>query len=361
VTQFQEIAHTGGKIEFIYKEHEGVSTRISHQNPWATTMVQLCMSYDGKVLDFISCGGIGSEIPYPQPSVPVFLLSDREGLFGQKCPKCMSYFRSNCITGNTTCPYCGKESKGTEYLTNNQLIFLDKYFYSLISSLQEKKTITLNLDEVLNDSSENTPKWILPEERQQSKIQCSCYCSYDILGDFGLCPSCSKNNFLEVIAKKLDIFEEQFEEVKSGNKERADREIEWEKLTRCVSEFESLANTIRKYLANLPATKKRRNDLNRLSFQNIIQSSEKLLNWFDIDILKDISSDDKIFLNKMFNRRHVFIHLGGMVDQEYINKTGDKSVRVNEKIRFGSKEIKRLIPLIRKCSNNLIKDYSGIT
>lgn len=361
MNEFQEIAHTGGKIEFLYSEEEqGVAIKITHSNPWATTMVQLCISYDGKILDFVPCGGIGAVIPYPQPSFLAFLLSDREGLFGQSCPSCKSYFRSDAISGSTTCPYCGQVEKGIEYLTENQLKFLGHFCESFITAHNESRSVTVNLDELLGGMAENTPEWLYPEERQQTKKKCECRCVYDILGDFGVCPSCSKPNFTEIITEKFDAFEKQFKEADENITERADREVEWEKLTRCVSEFEALANNLRIHLANIPSTLKRKSDINRLSFQKIINAASALKNWFDIDLFEGVSPQDQEFINKMFNRRHVFTHHGGRIDQEYIDNTGDTTVRINQTIRFKSNEVKRLIPVVRKCSENFINGYENI-
>src|SRR5713226_9325902 len=35
----------------------------------------------------------------------------------------------------------------------------------------------------------------------------------------------------------------------------------------------------------------------------------------------------RTFRNRMFNRRHLFAHKGGTVDQEYLDKTNDATVR----------------------------------
>jgi len=360
--EFEEIVHTGGKIEFLYEEEmDAVSSLITHQRPYASTIVQLCISLEGKILGFMPIGGIGSEIPYPQPSIPVCLLSDREGLFGQACPKCNSYFRSDAIGGNSTCPYCGVQSRGIEFLTKNQLDFLGKYCGSVVLALNEKRTIEIDLDALIDNLDENTPGWVYPEERQQTKKRCACRCTYDILGDYGLCPACGKSNFRDVLQSKFSTFEQQFKTVDEEVSERHDREVEWEKLTRCVSEFEALANTLRKHLINIPATKKRKSDINNLSFQRIQKAQSCLKNWFEIDIFQNIPEREGEFLNKMFNRRHVFTHNCGRIDQEYIDNTGDQTVKVNQVIKFSSREIKRLIPLVRSCATNFIEGYESIS
>jgi hypothetical protein len=72
------------------------------------------------------------------------------------------------------------------------------------------------------------------------------------------------------------------------------------------------------------------------------------------------SDDDKTFLNRMFNRRHVLIHNGGRIDQAYLDNTSDTSVRLNQKIVVRSNEIRRLIPLLRTCAQNLFQGFESI-
>ncbi len=358
--EFEEIAHTGGKIDFIYEEDRGVSISIKHANPWKTAYVRLAVSYTGTVLSFISPLA-DQDSPYPQPSFTPFLFSDREGLFGQTCPKCKSYFRSSRISGTETyCPYCGTKDKSVDFLTENQLAFMGKFCEGFITAHNNKESLTLDLDSILETLDGNTPKWMQPEERQQSKNKCSCHCEYDILGDYGICPSCSKVNYRHVVTDKFDAFEAEFNDIDEHVTDRTDREIGWEKLTKCVSDFEDLANKLKVNLINIPSTPKRRSDIKQISFQRLLNAASALKAWFDIDIFKDISEVDQKFLNKMFNRRHIFTHNGGRVDEEYIKNTGEDDLRINQKIRFKSKEIKRLIPLVRKCSENLISGYEAI-
>lgn len=359
--EFEEIAHTGGKISFINDPEKGTSIKISSSNPWAATIHQICVSYEGEILDFVPATGIGPMRPYPQPSIIVFLLSDMEGLFGQVCPECKTYFRVSHLSSLTTCPYCGNSAHGIDFLTKNQIQFAQAFCNDFIKSHTERNTIEIDLNNIVNNLDNNTQGWVYSEERQQSLHRCSnCRCSYDILGDYGVCPSCSTPNYQKILDEKFDKFEEQFKKIDEEITDRHEREVEWEKLTRCVSEFEALANTIKSHLAILPMHPKRKSSLSNLSFQNILVASDKMQQWFCIDILNGVSQEDRTFLNKMFNRRHVFTHNAGKVDQEYINNTGDTSVRINQVIKLRSREIKRLIPLVKKCASNLIRDFSSL-
>jgi len=324
-------------------------------------MHQVCVSFEGKVLDFVPAGGIGRIIPYPQPSILAFVLSDREGLFGRKCPECKTYFRSSFLTSITTCPYCGHKNRGVEFLTSNQLQFIQAFCNGFIEAHTKGETIEIDLNNLIKGLDGNKQGWVYTEERQQSKHSClECRCIYDILGEYGVCPTCGTPNFKSVIERKFDQFEAKFKKADETVSNRHEREVEWEKLTRCVSEFEALANTVRTQLLRLPLIPQRRADLSRIGFQRIINASGQIEKWFGIDILESLNADDRIFLNRMFNRRHVFTHNGGKVDQEYIDNTDDTTVRINQVIRLHSREIKRLIPMVRKCSQNLVEGFEKL-
>jgi len=48
----------------------------------------------------------------------------------------------------------------------------------------------------------------------------------------------------------------------------------------------------------------------------------------------------------MIQKRHILMHNGGLVDQDYLDQTGDTQVQLLERIRVSSKEIKRFIDSI---------------
>jgi hypothetical protein len=143
-------------------------------------------------------------------------------------------------------------------------------------------------------------------------------------------------------------------------KDRQEREVEWERLSRCISDFEAMARDIQKQLLLFPTTPKRKKDVEGISFQNILKANASLLDWFGFEMLSRFPEDDKAFLNRMFNRRHVLTHIGGRIDQEYLDNTGDTTVRLNQKVVVRSNEIRRLIPLLRTIAQNLFQGFESI-
>lgn len=359
--EFQEIYLSGGTIEFKKGPEGGVSMGYRGANPWPMCMFQVCVSFEGKVLDTVPFGGIGQVIPFPQPSLLAWVLSDRHGMFGRRCPKCQSYFRTDACPGDRFCPYCGYSGRSIHFLTNNQLKYIAAFCNSFLEAHDRDHDVILDLDKLAEELPENRPQWLYSEEQQQNSYECgSCKTKYDILGEYGLCPHCGTSNVANLFQAKMDGLETKVHEADEKLSDRHEREVEWEKLTRCVSEFESMANQIRSYMLRFPTTPHRRNALKVLTFQNILKANDCIRDWYGFEILEGVSDLDRRFLNVMFNRRHVFTHNAGRVDQEYLDNTGDTTVRLNEVLRVRSKEIRRLIPLVRECGLRLISGYESI-
>lgn len=361
MSEFSEIGRTGTTIEFINRDGQ-YSQRITNNSSTCIRIYQVCADYEGNILEIIKHVGMGQQMVYKQPSVIVSLFSDDEGFFGKKCPKCNSYFRTSSVKIKNICPYCGHTDDFKEFLTQNQKDFVHNFVKAQMETMSKELSAKIDLDEIANSLPLNKiSPWVYKEETQQNKFTCQkCSNETDILGEYGKCSSCGKHNCEDIALKKINSLEEKFKDINENIEDRHQRESEWEKLLRCVSEFEGLANEIRKHLLLLPMTEKRRRELGTISFQRILGSSEKLNDWFGINIFEGIPDDDKQFVNKMFNIRHLFTHNNGQVDSEYIQNTGDSSMKINQLVRLKSKEIKRIINLTKKMIINLTSDYLSI-
>ena len=61
----------------------------------------------------------------------------------------------------------------------------------------------------------------------------------------------------------------------------------------------------------------------------------------------------------MFQKRHLLEHNNGMVDQKYIDKSGDTSYKTGQRIVVKENEAYTLLDIIRKLGNEIIKLNSG--
>jgi hypothetical protein len=213
------------------------------------------------------------------------------------------------------------------------------------------ENVTIDLDSIASELSQNRPSWTPKEQQQQFHFVCErCKTACDVLGEYASCPACDYRNSLGVFKRHWEVLDSEFRRADAELKDRHDRERTREGLPpRFVSAFEAMADDLRTQLLKLPMTAKRRKELERLSFQRIIEAEERLRNWFGIDIFNGLKQEDREFLNREFNRRHLLIHRAGRVDEEYLHKTGDTSVKLHQSIRIGSEEIPRLSDLLGQC------------
>lgn len=345
MTEFEEIGHTGGKIEMTAN-----SLSYSHSKPTRCTLHEILVLGDGTPIRYLPISGIGQTVPLPFGTFQVLLISDREGLFGRICPSCKKYFRTQSLGPSMHCPYCGHTGSFTTFFTANQLRYTQAVMEAYLFS--EEEEVTIDLDHIIDSLPDNKSNpFVYSEERQQRRVKCNCGNVYDILGEYGLCPYCNKRNSLKVFEERVQKLEERLD---PSQAELVDI------LKNCVSDFEGLANDLRDQLLRIPATKKRKTDLAKINFQNVLDANEKLKNWFDIDFL-GLSADDKTFLNRSFNRRHLFTHKSGVVDDVYLNRTGDTTVRLGQKLSITSEEVKKLLDLVKVVGRKFFSGYESIS
>lgn len=345
------------KLEFIRDNRGGLTKRVSGTGFCA--MYQIAVGYDGKALGVVPFVGIGQPLPpYPQPSMLAWILSDSQGMWGRRCPFCRSYFRTNHVSDATTCPYCGKVAHSLDFITEGQERYVVAFCNALGKAMQGPDSVTIDLESITDSSSE----WNYEEERQQFHFRCTkCDTQADILGEYGSCPQCGRTNAGEIFGGKVRGLEERFDKTDKTITDQKDRGEEWEKINNdCFSLFEALGKHIQIRLSLFPAAPKRRKELENLSFQRLFNTSESLKQWLSIDILKGTSPDDQGFLKLMLHRRHIVVHNGGRVDEDYLKNSGDTTARLNQHIRIGRDKIRRLIPLIRLIATNLLEGYESI-
>jgi hypothetical protein len=360
-SEFQEIGHSGGKITVHFKKPDKIGLGFSNSTPGS--LFQVGVALDGGRLEYWPLSGMNMREPKPpSPMVGALVISDREQLFGRACPKCRSYFRTSRPGEVIRCPYCAHLDRNVAFTTKNQLLFINKIRESYLSAIKQEKSIEIDLNRLADELPENKPQWIYSEEKQQNCFKCpGCETRYDILGEYGGCPHCGKRNALQVFEKHATEIETQLSTADSELKDRQEREIEWEKLLRCVSDFEAMARDIQAQLLLFPATPRRKKEIESLSFQNLIKANESVQHWFGFEMLFHVCDKDKVFLNQMFNRRHVLTHNGGRIDHEYVKNTNDTTVRLNQKIVVRSNELRRLLPLLRDCARKLFEGFESIS
>jgi hypothetical protein len=357
------IPAAGGKIEFLCQPDGRIDSQIS--GTYVRALYMVAVSMDGRrLLSEVPAVGLGGTAVYPQPSVVAYVQSDNQGMWGRNCPACEKYFRTNHIFDTSVCPYCAETAPSLTFISKAQRSYIAASYDAFARAVLTRHSTSLDVGSV----TDQTPAWHYSEEKQQLHFKCQtegCGVETDILGRYGFCPRCGRTNARHAFKDLTSRMLRRWDETDKAVRDRDLRQQVWEDLTvKSVTEFETLAKHLRRKLLTFPMTRKRRQQLEELNFQSPLQADESLRQWFDISILqwngdaktpaRALEQSELPFVIKMIQRRHILIHNGGVVDEDYLRLSGDSQARLGEQIRIRSNEAKHFVELMTEMGLNLL-------
>ena len=351
---FEEIGHCGGKNIFnvTISEDGSAAYQVGYEfnRPTPMTLFAIYALPEGIPVEIIQLGGIGqswNSPPFPS-CFPVFIASDNLGQFGHDCPNCNGYWRSGPMPN--VCPYCATQAPSYQFLSEAQRRYTNHYCETLNEALNsgEAQQVVIDMDSVADAVGKQgeKPAFYESEVSQQQKFTCSsCGEFNDILGRFGHCSLCGTRN---------DIFDFEINSIPAIREQLNSGSLPEDCIRNAVASFDSFATQIAKALENLiPLTPRRKKRLQNLRFHNIEEVETMFREWFDIDIKKEINDREWQKIVLMLLRRHVYEHNGGEVDQKYLDKSGDTSVRLKQRIHESKQNAHDFLGSLVKMARNL--------
>lgn len=364
---FSEVGHTGGKVTFTIKcdKNGRISYQIgySHSSAHPASIVGIYAHPDGFACGNIKMGGIGD--PWNPPPFPnciaVIMASDSQGKFGHECLACHKHFRTDNIPAlfPLTCPYCGLRAESFHYLTPPQNSYIRHYVGSLIKGVEDvppdsTSEIVIDMNIIADAVSDKPrPDFYYTSTTQQTEFRCAECNSYnDIRGRYGYCASCGCRNTAESQRNALDAVRDQ---IVKGALSPMDA------VKKAVSEFDSAARDyVEQLMSRVPMKESRRNQLGQLLFHNLDKVDEIMKSFFDINLLKGMMETDRNFIRKMFFRRHVYEHDGGVASARYVRESGDQNVEEGTLIRETADNAHKLIGCLNRMIKALDTDFHEI-
>jgi len=342
--EFREIAHSGGTITIrmlTRPEGRAYSIEFRHCRPVASGFYSIHVIPPGIPIGTAVLGGLGS--PHDPGPVPgcfqVYIVSDSEGMFGQQCRDCNGYWRSR--SPSKFCAYCGRIGLPHEFLTDAQARYVQQYSAAFQDALshQEDGEYVIDLDAVADAvGNEEKPPFYYAEESQQNRFTCAeCDSHEDILGKFGYCSVCGSRNDVPELEKTMN-----------GIRERINKGGPYEDCVRdTVAAFDSLVSQyVKELVRKVSMTPARKNRLESARFHNLAAVTAELKGVFDINVMAGVSDEDEKFGALMFHRRHVYEHNGGEADAEYIERSGDSTIRLKQALRETQESAHRIVGLV---------------
>jgi hypothetical protein len=243
------------------------------------------------------------------------------------------------------------------FLSEAQNRYVEQYCKRLTDALSGGKDgeHVIDMDAVAEAAGKNVekPPFYYAEESQQKSFNCSvCGAFNDVLGRFCYCSTCgTRNDLHELETDTLASLRDRINA--NGGYESCAAEA--------VGAFDTFVAQYVKQLARLiPLRSSRKARLERMRFHNLNTTATELNGAFDIDILDGLGADDIAFAARMFHRRHVYEHNGGVVDEKYLTDSGDNTVRLGQAIRETQCSAHRLVGAVRRMAENLHMGFHDI-
>ncbi len=277
---------------------------------------------------------------------------DKDGYTGRECPTCEKYFKIKNGTGlpeatDCHCPYCNHLGPQNEYWTKQQLeyaksVVINKVSNDLIAQMKKmerKPDPHAFLSIGISVKGSPAPIAYYSETDLEQRVTCAnCSLDYSIFGNFGYCPDCGVHNSLQILNANFDLIKKMLELAESAEEIISEKIIE-NCLEDAVSSFDGFG---REYCSK---------DDNTISFQSIKAAKDKLNAFYGFDISSELDSPAWEFVNAQFQKRHLLAHKMGVIDEEYIRKTGISQGMLGRKIKIEKHDVDKLIEHLKIMAN----------
>jgi hypothetical protein len=299
---------------------------------------------------------------------------DESGFIGRECPNlsCQKYFKIRPGTGLTGenlpcyCPYCGHVDSPQTFFTQEQIeyaksVVVNKFTNALLKDMKAmefKTNLGLGLTMEMSVEGKAHPIKHYREKELETYVTCEkCTLQYCIYGVFAFCPDCGMHNSFQILLTNLEVAQKQISLAEKVEPILKDRLLA-DALKDSVSSFDGFGREV--YRINSAKQTTISGGERKISFQNLLVAQKKLLNNFGFDFLSTLTSGELDLLIRCFQKRHLFSHKMGVVDQAYLDSTSDPHAVLGRKISLEKEEVLSLIEELKKVGESLINDFSKI-
>lgn len=302
--------------------------------------------------------------------ISVTIQSDADGYTGRECPNptCEGYFKITFGTGlkgeglPCHCPYCGHTEGHDHFWTTEQIEYAQSVAMRQVMQAVQKGLKAMEFDikplgsfgigvSMKFKGGTLPPVRYYREKQLETEVLCDhCTLKYMIYGVFAFCPDCRSHNSLQILTKNLELAIKQVDLANQVQGELAGHLIA-DALENAVSSFDGFgreACQVNAAKATDPAKAE------NMSFQNPSGARKNVQLLFGKDFSQNINAADWDFINQCAQKRHLLAHNMGVVDQQYLTKTGDKMAIEGRKVHITGDEVKRLAECLRQLGQELI-------
>lgn len=306
---------------------------------------------------------------------------DSDGYLDRECPaaECKFEFKvhgddwkDKVADEHVHCPFCGHVTDSGQWFTQDQLEILREgaraQLSALIGGALRKDTESWNRKQPRNSFIRITmqmkegPEHVLvpPEaaDPMRLKITCSeCSCRYAVVGTAYFCPACGHNSADRMFTQSMQGIGSVMDALGHIRAAIADKDVAETTVRQAVEA--GLQNTVTSYqryaetlYARFPAAPRAR----RNAFQNLADGSTLWHGVTGKQYADYLTVTEMSNLIRLLQQRHLLAHTDGIVDQDYIVRSGDNSYTANQRIVVRDSSVRELLAILQKLSHGMSND-----
>lgn len=314
----------------------------------------------------------------------VSISADDDNYFDRECPapECLAQFKvlmadwkDKVRDDQVFCPFCGHTADAKKWWTQEQLNHVRDValanIQGAIGGALRRDAQEFNQRQPkggfisMSMKVDSRPQHILipyaAAAPMRLKITCGeCGCRYAVVGAAYFCPSCGANAAELVfdlttrgIRQSLDAVDAIRAAIPDADTaENTCRLIVESALQNAVTAFQRNAEALHARVA--PTAKVRRN-----AFQNLAEGSSLWVAAVGHGYDKHLAAVELKQLTTAFQQRHLLAHTQGVVDDDYIRKTGDTRYKSGQRLVIKREAVAEALTLIEQLTHGIREDAKG--
>lgn len=317
--------------------------------------------------------------------ISIDLPLDEKGSIDRRCPssECGRHFkvvyddwRDKVPDERAFCPYCRFEQDPQDWNTSDQEEHIRSvglaHVQGIIDRAMQSDAHRQNMRErsrprrglidisMTMDFKPRPRPLIVPlsmAEALRQDFSCEvCACRWSSLGSSFFCPACGHNSAAVMFDRTIDTVRKLIEQLPgimgglpdTDTAEDAKRQIMEDQIGRLVGAFERLGEAL---CESLPASRR------ALKKGNIFQRIDDASDWWQQSVGAGFDAwlglAELVRLRILYQRRHLLVHRQGIVDQAYLDRSGDVAYRLSQRIVVRPDDVSDLAGLLEKLAEGL--------
>lgn len=282
----------------------------------------------------------------------VSVSSDGKDFIGRACdsPKCKQYFKIRIPDHKDflNCPYCGDSFSKNSLLTREQLDHVHRAaaeearIYTIDEIQKMFKNAFLGSTNITyRPGPRPTKRPVVPRYKERevdTELQCSeCGTQFQVYGIFGYCPSCKCENLQiydanwAIIKRRIDSAEDKTRQLRHAYGDQ-------------ISTFEYFCtNKAKKLTTEIE------------NFQVLFDARKFFKEHAKVDMLAPISPSALLSLRRVFQKRHVCTHAGGIITERYIKMIPEDKKLLGTQVMLSESELDEAASAMRTALGEIVR------